>query len=99
MKPEIEGLNQELEQEKMKLADLKKQFVRNKEENVMTRMQNDELRRQIGQTEDNTQELSEKRIKVNYDIDNVYNDIFVKNDTLKLYDKTIEDLTRANEIE
>lgn len=83
----------------MKLADLKKQFVRNKEENVMTRMQNDELRRQIGQTEDNTQELSEKRIKVNYDIDNVYNDIFVKNDTLKLYDKTIEDLTRANEIE
>ena len=45
LKPEIEGLNQELDQEKMKMADLKKQFVRNKEENVMTRMQNDELRR------------------------------------------------------
>ena len=38
LKPEIEGLNQELDQEKMKMADLKNQFVRNKEENVMTRM-------------------------------------------------------------
>ena len=38
LKPEIEGLGQELEQEKMKLADLKKQCIRNKEENVMTRM-------------------------------------------------------------
>lgn len=55
----------------------------------MTRMQNDELRRQIGRTEDDMKEVNEKRIKVNYDIDNVYNDIFVKNDTLKLYDKTI----------
>ena len=44
-------------------------------------------------------EVNEKRIKVNYDIDNVYNDIFVKNDTLKLYDKTISDLQKAVDLE
>lgn len=65
----------------------------------MTRMQNDELRRQIGRTEDDMKEVNEKRIKVNYDIDNVYNDIFVKNDTLKLYDKTISDLQKAVDLE
>ena len=29
----------------------------------------------------------------------MYNDVFVKNDTLKLYDKTLKDMTRALEIE
>ena len=65
----------------------------------MTKMQNDELRRKIGKVELEVKETSEKRIKVNYNIDNVYNDLFVYNDTLKLYDKTIVDLSNARDIE
>lgn len=99
LKPEIEGLNEELEQEKLRQADLKKQLLRDKEDILMTRMQNDELRRQIGRAEDDLKELDEKRIKAQYEIDRVYNDVFVKNDTLKLYDKTLKDMEKAREVE
>lgn len=65
----------------------------------MTKMQNDELRKQIGRTQKEIKDTNEKRIRVNYEVDHVYNDLFIKNDTMKLYDKTIEDLSKALEIE
>ena len=44
-------------------------------------------------------ETEEKRVKINYELDKVYNDLFIKNDTMKLYDKTIEDLSNALNVE
>lgn len=76
----------------MKVQDAKKQLIRQTEDNVMTKMQNDELRRQIGRAQKEVQEIKEKRVRVNYEVDKVYNDLFIKNDTMKLYDRTIEDL-------
>lgn len=57
LKPEIEGLHAELDEEKLKLQSLKKQVVRSKEDVVMTKMQNDELRRQIGKVERATHDV------------------------------------------
>ena len=42
LKPEIEGLHNELDQEKMKLADMKKQVIRIKDDSTLTKMQNNE---------------------------------------------------------
>ena len=99
LKPEIEGLTQELEQERLIVADLKKQLVRSEGDNVMTRLQNDELRRQIGRAEEIHRETIEKRIKVRFEIDKVYNEVFVQTDTMRLYDKTIQDLGKADIVE
>lgn len=65
----------------------------------MTRMQNDELRRQIGRAQDQLADTKEKRVRATFEIDQVYNDLFVKNDTMKLYDRTIEDLKKAIDVE
>ena len=62
-------------------------------------MQNNEYRRKIAELQNLNHELKEKQIKQEFLIDEVYNDLFVKNDTLKLYDKTLTDLTRALEVE
>ena len=43
--------------------------------------------------------LTEKRTKAQFIIDDVYKDLFVKNDTLKLYDKTIKELQKAKDTE
>lgn len=99
LKPEIEGLQAELEEERLKLQNLRKQVVRNKEDVTMTKLQNNEIRRQIGKVEKSTHEVQQKQIKIKFNIDEVYNDIFVKNDTLKLYDKTIGDLKSAVDME
>lgn len=65
----------------------------------MTRLQNDELRRQIGRAQDELTETKDKRVRTNFEIDKVYNDLFIKNDTMKLYDRTIEDLKKAMDVE
>ena len=44
-------------------------------------------------------EILEKRVRVQYEADQVYNDLFVKNDTMKLYDRTIDDIKRALQME
>lgn len=62
-------------------------------------MQNGEFRRKIQEIQKDTQDVKEKQIKVKYEIEKVYNEMFIKNDTLKLYDKTIKDLSRAVEVE
>ena len=81
------------------MADLRKQLVRNEGDNALTRMQNDELRRQIGRAEELRRETVEKRVKAKFDIDKVYNDVFLQSDTMKLYDKTIQDLGKASAVE
>ena len=65
----------------------------------MTKMQNNEYRRKIAELEEQNKELKAKQIKAEFKIEEVSNDLFVKNDTLKLFDKTIEDLTTAIEVE
>lgn len=62
-------------------------------------MQNNEYRCKIAELQNLNHELKEKQIKQEFQIDEVYNDLFVKNDTLKLYDKTLEDLTKALNME
>ena len=62
-------------------------------------MQNGEFRRKIQEIQKDTHDVKEKQIKVKYEIEKVYNEMFIKNDTLKLYDKTIKDLSRAVEVE
>ena len=44
-------------------------------------------------------EIQEKRVRVQYEADQVYYDLFVKNDTMKLYDRTIDDIKRALQME
>ena len=56
-------------------------------------------RRKIAELQRENQAIVEKQIRTQYVIEGIYDDLFIKNDTLKLFDKTIEDLTSAVEME
>ena len=62
---------------------------------TILRMQNNELRRMIGELQKDNEETKAKQVRTKYLIDSVYNELFTKNDSLKLYEKTISDLRRA----
>ena len=49
----------------------------------------------IGELQKDNEELKAKQVRNRYQIDAVYNELFIKNDSLKLYQKTISDLRKA----
>jgi septal ring factor EnvC (AmiA/AmiB activator) len=58
-------------------------------------MYNDEFRRKITRVEKDTREVAEKRKLAKKELDQTYQQIFTTNETLKLYDKTNDDLEKA----
>ena len=65
------------------------------EERTMLEMQNNEQRRKIFQLQKDNQDIRDKQVTTSYSIDQIYNELFIQNDSMKLYDKTIRDLKRA----
>ena len=53
----------------------------------MMRMQNNEYRTKIAKLEEDNKELKAMRVKLGYQTDEVLNELFRINETIKLYDK------------
>lgn len=51
------------------------------------KMQNNEYRSKIAKLEEDTKELAIARVKLGYQTDEVLNELFRTNETIKLYDK------------
>ena len=60
LKPEIEGLESEKEQALLTVQDQRKKLIYDKEEMTIITMQNNELRRMIGELQKDNEELKAK---------------------------------------
>lgn len=88
-KGELEGVRQEKEEAELLLQDQRRAKIYDQEDIVMMRMQNNEYRSKIAKLESDTKDLKALRIKLGYQTDEVLNDLFKTNETIKLYDKRV----------
>lgn len=95
-KSEVEGMEQEKDNARLIIQDMKKQKIYDTEEKTIMNMQNNEFRRKIQKMEEETNIVRDKRTRIQYDIDNVLEGLFKVNESYKLYNKTLEELGQAN---
>ena len=86
-KGELEGVRQEKEEAELLLQDKRRAKIYDDEDIVVMRMQNNEYRSKIAKLEQDTKELGIARVKLGYQTDEVLNELFRTNETIKLYDK------------
>jgi len=98
-KSEVEGMEQEKDNAKLIVQDMKKQKIYDTEEITIMTMQNGEFRRKIKKLEDDIATTRDKRCRIQYDLDNVLEELFKTNESYKLYNKTLNELNKANQNE
>ena len=89
LRPEYEGMMQEKEDSKLEMQDKKNKLVMEQHDLSMIRLQNNELRRKIGQLGLDNKEIDHKRIKTGKELDQAYQQLFIQNESLKLFNKTL----------
>ena len=98
-KSEVEGMEQEKDNAKLIVQDMKKQKIYDTEEITIMNMQNGEFRRKIKKMEDEIANTKDKRTRIQYDLDKVLEELFKTNESYKLYNKTLGELNKANQSE
>ena len=98
-KSEVEGMEQEKDNAKLIVQDMKKQKIYDTEEITIMNMQNGEFRRKIKKMEEEIANTKDKRTRIQYDLDKVLEELFKTNESYKLYNKTLNELNKANQSE
>jgi hypothetical protein len=86
-KGELSSLNQEKEDAALLFQDKRREVIYAKEDLSMIRLRNDEFRNKITKLDKDNKELHGLRVKQSYTFNEVLNELFRINETIKLYDK------------
>ena len=86
-KGELSSLNQEKEDAALLFQDKRREAIYAKEDLFMIRLRNDEFRNKIAKLDKDNKELHGLRVKQSYTFNEVLNELFRINETIKLYDK------------
>ena len=81
------------------IQDKKNKLIMEQHDLSMIRLQNQELRRRIQQLQDDNKEIDKRRIKAGKELDKAYQDLFTTNESLKLFNKTLLQMNKAETAE
>lgn len=85
-KGELDSINQEKEDANLLYQAKRREVIYMNDDLQMVRMRNDEYRNKIGAIEKDNKELHDLRVKQSYTFNEVLNELFRINETIKLYD-------------